>query len=63
METTKRFIRHTRTNVLKLTVEQFSELLDCSVRTVYRWESGSAEPRGTIILKILKLCKEAGYAK
>ena len=55
----KQFVRKTR-NLLQMTAERFSEEIGCSTRTVYRWESGSAEPSGHAILAMISLCKERG---
>ena len=43
---------------LKMTAEQFSEQLNCSPRSVFRWEKGETIPNGNVILRIVKLCKE-----
>ena len=43
---------------LGMTAEQFSELLDCAPRSVYRWEAGTSTPSGDVVLSILKLCKD-----
>ena len=56
---TREFIRTTR-NLLGMTFEEFSYQIGYSTRSVYRWESGSAEPGGTAILEIMRLCKERG---
>jgi DNA-binding transcriptional regulator YiaG len=58
---TQTFILRVR-YALGMTGEQFSELLNCSTRSVYRWESGKAIPNGNIILQIVKLCKERGIS-
>lgn len=47
---------------LGMSGEQFSEMLNCSTRSVYRWESGKAIPSGDIVLQIVKLCKERGIS-
>ena len=56
---TKQFIRTVRF-YLNLSVREFAALIDVDPRNVYRWEAGDNEPSGSIILRILKLCKEQG---
>ena len=43
---------------LKMTAEQLSGQINCSPRSVFRWEKGECVPDGNTILKIVKLCKE-----
>ena len=57
MNYTREFLLKTRYK-LKMTAEQLSEQLNCSPRSVFRWEKGECVPDGNIILKIVKLCKE-----
>ncbi|MCS7053908.1 MAG: helix-turn-helix domain-containing protein [Ignavibacterium sp.] len=52
---TPKEIYRMRSEVLKLSQEQFARLLDVSVKTVSRWEKGEASPTGLYEEKLLKL--------
>ncbi len=48
-------IKNIRQNVLKLTQEEFSQLLSVSTKTISRWESGESDPTGLSLQNLLKL--------
>ncbi len=48
-------IKNIRQNILKLTQEEFSQLLSVSTKTISRWESGESEPTGLSLQNLLKL--------
>jgi transcriptional regulator with XRE-family HTH domain len=48
-------IRRIRTEVLKLSQEQFAALLSVSAKTISRWENGEATPTGLYEEKLKKI--------
>ncbi len=49
------YIRKIRTEILKLSQEQFAALLSVSVKTISRWENGEASPTGLYADKLKKV--------
>lgn len=49
-------------NTLKMTVVQFATKLDVEPKYVYRWEHEGVIPSGTMVFKIMRLCKEQGIS-
>ncbi|MEM4260426.1 MAG: helix-turn-helix domain-containing protein [Candidatus Woesearchaeota archaeon] len=48
-------IRKIRTEILKISQEQFASLLNVSVKTISRWENGEASPTGLYLEKLKKV--------
>ncbi|MBU2584821.1 MAG: helix-turn-helix domain-containing protein [Bacteroidetes bacterium] len=48
-------IKNIRQNILKLSQEEFSQLLSVSTKTISRWENGESEPTGLSLQNLLKL--------
>ena len=61
MNKNNEFVRNVR-NTLKMTVVQFATKLDVEPKYVYRWEHEGVIPSGTMVFKIMRLCKEQGIS-
>jgi DNA-binding transcriptional regulator YiaG len=59
MKKDKEFVKNVRFK-LKMRVTEFALKLEVEPKYVYRWEHEGVIPSGTMIFKILRLCKEQG---